>query len=285
MPLDALHHSSARLKSDARIASLGDPLRVWTIGGIYGRFGALCRAHEALFKAVRPRDRIVYLGNYLGPHSLWGGEGAAVLDELILFRSAIMARPGFFASDVVFLKGAGEDLLQQALRMPFQKNVSLWLPDALARGLECYTSLYGGTADELHCISQMGVIAQNRFSHHLLENIQSHVAHGDFFATLKSAARTEPKRAADSIALVPAGLDPTCPLTLQYEALCWPQRDIADLAAYPPFARLVRGQALRNEAPDKNRFVLTLDDGQGLGGTLHAACLDGHGRVLELLNF
>ncbi len=284
MPLDTGLHAVPRLKGDERLAPLGRPQRLWVIGSLYGRYGALCQLHDILTYKIRPKDRIIYLGNYLGEHSHWTGEGPALIDELITFRNAVISIPGFFVGDVTFLHGRGEDLLQEALRLPFQKNPGQWLMEAKRYGLEWYTSAYGGFGIE--DVAQAGLIGMNKWNHQIKQMMGQYVGHTEFFKELKTAAYTQYRRKQNDMAFVPAGLHPHYSLNVQHELLCWPEEDIHTLTAYQPFARIVRGQALRQITPEPNRYVLTLDDGRSsaggeIGGALYAACISYQGHILE----
>ena len=284
MPLDTGLHAIPRLKGDERLAPLGRPQRIWVVGSIYGRYGSLCQLHDILTHKIKAKDRIIYLGNYLGEHSHWTGEGTALIEELINFRNAVIAIPGFFANDITFLHGRGEDLLQEALRLPFQKNPGQWLMEAKNFGLECYTAAYGGF--DIDGIAQSGLIGMNKWNHQIKQMIGRHAGHTEFFKELSTAAYTQYRRKQNDMAFVPAGLHPHCSLNLQHELLCWPEEDIHTLTSYAPFARIVRGQALRQITPERNRFVLTLDDGRcmaggEMGGSLYAACISYQGHILD----
>lgn len=287
MPFDT-HHAPARLAGDTRLADLGLPQRVWAVGPLYGRHGALCQLHEVLARRLKPRDRLVYLGNYLGTHGVWTGEGLATLDELIAFRNALIAIPGFFVGDVVFLKGPREDLVQQLIRLAFQKNPAHWLDEAMGCGLEGYIAAYGGL-ETLYATINGGIIALNRWAHGFQESMRAHAGHSAFFAHLNSCATTRYAHSQAQVGLVPAGLDPALPLALQYDELVWPTADIRELAKANGFTRIVRGQC-RGEperAPHMatRAFVLGLDGGDGLEGAVHAACLDPQGQLLDVISF
>lgn len=284
MPLDTSAATLPRLKGDEQLANLGQPERVWAVGSIYGRYGALVELHNQLEQRIRPRDRVVYLGNYLGAHSSWTGEGIAVIDELIGFRNALIAVPGFFASDVVHLHGQGEDLLRHVRRLPFQKNHAEWVAYALAYGLESYTSPYGTTALELQELSHQGLHAMNKWAHRLGQIVAAHVGHAAFFSQMKTAAFSKGLMHA-AAAFVPAGFDPTFPLAMQHDLLCWPERDVYAVTAWNGYSRVIRGQSFAKEAPNQRPFVLTLDDGLGLNGKLYAACLDASGHMLDWMTF
>ncbi|NDE91464.1 MAG: hypothetical protein EB059_10100 [Alphaproteobacteria bacterium] len=132
----------------------------------------------------------------------------------------------------------------------------------------------------------------NKWTHQLRQNIQHHAGHIEFFNHLKTAAYTQYGKHSmhKDIAFVPAGLHPHYSLNLQHDLLCWPETDIHELTAYQPFARIVRGQALKVTEPEQKRFVLTLDDGKcmdagRMDGSLYAACLNSTGQILEWFSF
>lgn len=281
MPFDATALTAAvpRAHADARVADFSAAPRVWAVGGLYGRLGALDALHEKLHALIQPDDALVYLGNYMGPHSLWTGEGAAIIDALMAFKVKLVQDRGLDTASVVFLKGPGEDLLQSAQRLAFQKEAQAWLDAALAHGLEAYAAAYGVDGAALRDAAAQDLFSLNRISHFLQQSIAAHAGHKAFYACLKQAAfhvRT---------AFVPAGLNPTHPLHLQSEALCWPDCDLGAGIRIAPWQRVVRGQSYTTHVPDRYASTLTLDDGRSMEGKLHAACLDARGTVVEMLSF
>ncbi len=285
MPLDAHSFVAPRVASgDQQLANLGQPQRVWAVGSLYGRYGALMQLHEVLAKRLKPRDRLVYLGNYLGGHTLWGGEGVSLLDELINFRNAIIALPGFFAEDIVFLRGQREAMLHQLLRLPFQRHPASWLGTALNLGFESYLTAYDGMEPLAHSI-EGGLIALNHWVSNFRARMAHEAGHIEFFDSLSSCAATTYERIPRQIVLVPAGLAETHNLALQYENLVWPNTDIRTLQHYMGASRVVRGQSFDAGPPDPKAFVLSLDGKDDLEGKLHVACLDPQGQILDMLTF
>ena len=111
-----------------RFTDLGRPRRVWAVAAIHGDAGRLAALHGAIRDAIRPGDRVVYLGNMLGR----GPHVRATLDEILSFRREVIAAPGFFASDVVFLRGMQEEMWQKCLQLHFAVNpgeVLRWMLD------------------------------------------------------------------------------------------------------------------------------------------------------------
>jgi serine/threonine protein phosphatase 1 len=265
--------------SKSLVASLSIPQRVWAIGSVYGRYGSLCQMHEAFAKHIRLGDRIVYLGNYLGAPSQWSGEGRAVMGELIAFRSAVLRLQGFKPTDIVYLRGQNEDLCEQLLRLPFQKDPKAWVAMAMEKGLGAYLAAYDVNPQALIDAADNGPFVANRFTYYWKKIMASHGEHEAFYAGLVDAAHTQSHL---PLAFIPAGLDARLPLVSQRDTLCWPEDDIAPITRYFNYARIVRGQGSPTALPN---FVLTLDGGHGLDGVLNALCVDVRGNVIESLTF
>jgi hypothetical protein len=78
------------------IARLSRSGRIWAIGALLGNDTALEALARAVLSRWRPGDRLVVLGNMLGPN----GDPARVLNGLLLLRRRLMAanRGGAFSS-------------------------------------------------------------------------------------------------------------------------------------------------------------------------------------------
>src|SRR5690606_37790686 len=100
--------------------------RIWAVAAIHGEAARLVRLHESLWPRLRAGDRLVYLGNYLGR----GPDIPGTVAELLAFRCAVLAKPGGFACDVVFLRGAQEEMWQKLLQLQFAsapREVFSWM--------------------------------------------------------------------------------------------------------------------------------------------------------------
>src|SRR5207244_1969250 len=80
------------------------------------------------------------LGNYLG----YGASVAATIDELLDFRCRALARPDAFACDVVFLRGAQEEMWQKLLQLQFAQNPGEVLEWMVREGVEATVKAFGG---------------------------------------------------------------------------------------------------------------------------------------------
>ena len=127
------------MKGSERFAPLRRAARVWAIAAIHGEAQRLASLHAALMPRFTAADRLVYLGNYLGR----GGEVAATLDELLRFRREIIARPGIFAYDVVYLRGSQEEMWHKLQQLQFAINPREVLDWMLSHGVGATLASYG----------------------------------------------------------------------------------------------------------------------------------------------
>lgn len=261
----------ATLRADGRAEA-----RVWAVAAIHGEAERLARLHRQLEGEIAAGDRLVYLGGYLG----YGGAVAATIDELLVFRRTFIARPGVEVDDVVFLRGAQEEMWQKLLQLQFAAQPTEVLRWMLERGIGATVAAYGGSIAEGLAAAEDGVLALTRWTGVLRQAMRAADGHTALVSALRHAAVT----ADGAMLFVHAGIDPTCPLTAQRDHFWWgaPAFDSLD-QPYDGFRVVVRGFAPQGPGLVLTRPVTTLDAGCGRGGPLVAACFGPDGEVLQVL--
>jgi len=287
--------SSPPAESD-RFARLSGGRRVWAVAAVRGDRACLAGLHSALESRVWLGDRLLYLGNILGV----GPDVAGAVDELLLFRRAVLARPGFEPQDIVVLRGAQEEMLHQLLRLHFAPGPATaveavrWMAD---HGVAPTLAAYGTTVAEALRVAAQGPVERARWTTALMAAIRARPGHEPLLTTLKRAAYTVPRDLAGEAPgtlFVAAGLDPMRPFEAQGDAFWWNDAGFERAAEgvatedgarrpWGGFARLVRGFSRRADGPQEHGFAVTLDAGSGLGGRLVAACFAPGGELLEVV--
>ncbi len=250
--------------------------RIWAVGAIRGEHARLRALHAALALECKPGDQLVYLGDYLG----YGAAVVATVDEVLSFRRSFIAQPGVELDDVVYLRGAQEEMWQKLLQLQFAPNpaeVLRWMVD---HGIGPTIAAYGGNLDEgLNCVRD-GILALTRWTSQLRQNMRDFDGHTTLMSVLKHAAFTDD----NTLLFTHAGLDPSRPLSAQMDAFWWGSSDFTSLAApYSGFRLVVRGSDRRHGGVVVGPHIATLDSGSGRGGTLTAACFGADGAVQKLL--
>jgi len=268
---------SSPTQSDPNVfATLRGGGRIWAVAAIRGQHERLRALHARLAAECKAGDQVVYLGDYLG----YGAEVLATVDELLLFRRAFIARPGVEVDDVVYLRGAQEEMWQKLLQLQFAPNPAEVLRWMLDHGIGPTISAYGGHLDEGMNAVKEGILALTRWTSQLRQTMRLHDGHTALMSVLKHAAFTD-----DNVLLFThAGLDPQRPLSAQVDSFWWGSGSFAAMAEpYSGFKLVVRGSDRRKGGVVVGPHVATLDSGSGLGGTLTAACFGSDGNILQLI--
>lgn len=267
-------------------ATLRRSRRVWAVASIHGEAARLAALHDALAQRLNQGDRIVYLGNYLGR----GSDVRGTLDHLIDFRRWVIAQPGMFAADVVFLRGCQEEMWQKLLQLQFATNPAEVLTWTLNQGMAMTLASYGGNPDEGLAVARQGAVAITKWTQKLRQAMNLTPGHADLMAALMRAAFTDDGK----LLFVSAGVDPTLPLSAQVDSLWWGSANFGTLESpvslpYDGYARVIRGFARERVGKQlgasitSGRYTTTVDGGAGFGGKLAAACFDPRGQMVDVI--
>jgi len=269
-----------RLSLDYRFASLGQPQAVWTIASIHGDLERLTNLHEALAERIQPGYRIVYFGNYTG----YNIDSAETIDEILSFRRRVLALPGMTTNDIVYLRGAQEDMWNRLLQLQFHTNpleLFLWM---LGNGLAHSLQAYGINPHNGLAAAREGVISLTRWTNGIRQLLKEFPGHDMFMQQQRRAAYTALPDGRFPLLFVNAGIDPARPLAKQDDAFCWAGENFTQMTdAYAPFEKVVRGFDPTHSGVYVNCVTASLDGGCGFGGNLVGAGLTPDGQLFELL--
>lgn len=269
-----------RVSPDYRFTSLGNPATIWTIASIHSDLARLEALHTALIERIRPGDRVVYFGNYTG-HSV---EAVETIDEILSFRRLLLSLPGMKAGDIVYLRGAQEDMIARLLQLQFHTRpieLLLWM---LGNGLGHTLQAYGINPHDGIAAAREGVISLTRWTNSVREIIREVPGHDQFMGQYRRAAYTALPDGRFPLLFVNAGIDPARPLESQDDAFCWNGENFSQMTeAYAPFEKVVRGYDPLHGGLYLNCVTASLDGGCGFGGNLVCAGMAADGEIHEIL--
>lgn len=266
------------------IARLRPGGRIWAIASVHGVAARLGRLAERIVPRLQPRDAIVFLGNLVGsPPSGEPADVAATLDVALKLRRIVLSRPGARACDVVFLRGAQEEMWSKLDQLHFAVNGRDVLRWMLHHGVGATIEAYGGRdaiEEGLRAVGA-GPMMAARWTTMLRQAVRAHAGHEPLYTAVKRAALSEDGR----LLFVNHGVDPTRPLERQGDSFWWgaaqPFERIAE-----PFAGVehaVRGFDRAHPGIVSGTVGMTVDGGCGFGGPLLAVLLDSDGKELHHL--
>lgn len=268
-----------------KFAELGAPRRIWAIAAIHGDIDRLSTLHDHIATRFTARDRIVYLGNYLGVESR---HNAAVLDEILAFRAALLCKAGVEPSDIIYLRGAAEEAWQRLLRLQFAPSPLQTLEKLLASGVESYLKLYGVSINDTKSMARAGSMAITRWTNQLRVLQRMAPGHEQLICSMRRAALAYASlpatEATENILFVPAGFDPSRSLEDQGEALWWTSATFRlSGRAQNFYSRIVRGFDSVNSGAVLEEGAVTLDGGCGRGGPLMCGSFTPSGKLSEII--
>ena len=264
-----------------KFAELGSPRRIWAVAAINGDVDRLATLHDHLATRFTVRDRLVYMGNYLGIESK---NNAALMDELLAFRSALLSKTGVEPTDITFLRGPAEESWQRLLRLQFAPLPHQTLEKLLASGVEAYLRLYGISISDTRSIARVGSLALTRWTNQLRALQRNAPGHEKLMFSMRRTAYTQPGIDQKKLLLVPASFDPSRSLDDQGEALWWTASAFRVTGrAQATYNRIVRGFDSVNGGADLDDLAVTLDGGCGRGGSLICGCFTPAGKLVELV--
>jgi serine/threonine protein phosphatase 1 len=262
--------------ADTKFARFNRARRIWAVASIHGEAALLRRLHDQIARRFADGDAIVYLGNYLGR----GSAVAATIDELLDFRRRVLARPGGSACQIVFLRGAHEEMWQKLLQLQFAANPGEVLAWMVREGVEATVQAYGGELRYGFAATRDGPKTITRWTTTLRNAMNAAPGHTVLLASLRHAVSSE----GDRLLFVHAGVDASRSLAGQLDVLWWGGRDILELTApFDGFGRVVCGFDRQMRGLVEGEFAVSLDAGAGRGGPLLAAAFAAAGAVLEVL--
>lgn len=268
-----------------KFADLGSPRRVWAIAAIHGDKDRLMALHDYIAPRFAVRDRLVYLGNYLG---VGGRYNDVVFEELLAFRSALLAKPGMEPTDIVHLRGPAEEAWQRLLRLQFAPLPTQTLDSLLEAGVEAYLRLYGININDAKAVARAGSVAITRWTNQLRVVQRMGEGHESLMCSMRRAAFTKPEikkgSNAQRLLFVPAGFNAARPLEDQGDNLWYSPPSFRTVAnGLPTYTRVVRGYDFLRHGVDTDGPAVTLDGGCGFGGPLVCGCFKADGSIKEMV--
>lgn len=264
---------------DTRFADLGRPERIWAVSAIHGDVQRLTTLHDALLDELRPGDRVVYLGNYTG----YSQDAVACVDEILTFRRLVLSIPGMMCRDLVYLRGAQEEMWQKLLQIPFAPDpagVLLWM---LGNGVSDTLYSYGLSPHDGIEACQSGIMGLTKWTAKIRRALRAHPGHEIFGTHLARAAHTAPDLPCPLL-FVHSGIDTSKPLEEQGDQFWWAGKRFSEIQIpYAPFQKVIRGYDPGHQGLMLNCVTATIDGGCGFGGNLVGVGLDRAGEIFRTL--
>ncbi len=264
---------------DSRFSAIGYANRIFAISAIHGEVEKLAFLHDNIYEHISPGDRVIYTGNYIG----YGPNSAYVIDEILAFRRAVLAKRSMIPSDIIYLRGAQEEMWQKLLQLQFAPDPTKTFTWMLGNGLAATLGAYGLCQHDGIEACRQGIVGLSKWTAHIRDRLNNHAGHQTFTTQLVRAAYS-PEDAQYPMLFVHSGIDTQKPLDEQGDSFWWAHDRFDQITEpYLPFEKVIRGYDPTHKGPSYNCVKATIDGGCGFGGDLACTAFASNGNIIDTL--
>tara|TARA_Y100001970_G_scaffold283016_1_gene397169 strand:+ start:1284 stop:2096 length:813 start_codon:yes stop_codon:yes gene_type:complete len=266
------------LEKESNFVEFQNVSRIWAIGSIHSNLSSFNSIKKFILKNFKQGDVLVFLGNVVGLGSQTKETISSILELRFNLMSAFKLKP----TDIVFLRGAQEEMFNKILQLQIAPNPSEIINWMFDHGVDKTLNSYGFTKNEVLNIASSGTISISKWTSKLNQILISHKGHKEFFLNLKHAAYSSSKK----ILFVNRGVDISRPLSAQNDCFWWGYQNFSTLdKPYNSYIRIVRGyQSNKNNELElsKGKIVCTLFKQPLTNKKIYAGIFTEKGEIIEL---
>ncbi len=266
------------MNKESNFVELKNTSRIWAIGSIHSNLESLSSIKKFITKNFRMNDKLIFLGNIIG----LGNSSKETLSSIIDLRFNLMSKYKLKPSEIIFLRGAQEEMFSKLLQLQIAPNpneIVNWMFD---HGVDKTLSSYGYSKDEVLNVASSGTVSISKWTSRLNRIILENPGHKEYFLNLKHAAYSSSKK----ILFVNRGVDITRPLSAQNDCFWWGYQNFSKVnKPYKSYIRIVRGyQSNQNNdlEQSKNKVICTLFKQPLSNNMIYGGIFSENGEILEL---
>ncbi len=252
--------------------------RIWAIGSIHSSIESFQSIKNYIFSNFKKDDKLIFLGNVIG----FRNKSREIITEVLKLRFDLLAKFNLNHQDIVFLRGAQEEMFSKLLQLHIAPNPSEIIDWIFSHGVDQTILSYSFDPQEFKNVATQGTIQINKLTSKLNHQISLTPGHKEFFSHLKHAAYSESKE----VLFVNRGVDLSRPLSAQNDCFWWGYQNFSEInKPYNTFKRIVRGYH-SNQHNDlensKNKILCTLFSQPLKNDRILAGIFSENGEILEL---
>ena len=255
-----------------------DANKIWAIGSLHSSLESFESIKKYILSKFDYGDKLIFLGNIIG----FGNKSREIISEVLSLRFDLMAKFNLNPEDIIFLRGAQEEMFSKLLQLQTAPNPLEIIEWIFSHGVDQTLVSYNFDPNEFRTIASQGTIQINKMTSRLNNEISLVPGHKDFFSNLKHAAYSHSKE----ILFVNRGVDISRPLSAQYDCFWWGYQNFSLIdKPYNTFKRIVRGYQSNpnNDIENSKRKILCTLFKQPLKSKkILAGIFAANGDILEL---
>ena len=266
------------MTNDNNFQEFSNTERIWAVGSLHSSIESFQSIKKYILSNFKSGDKLIFLGNLIG----YNDKSKEIITDVLSLRFNLMANFNVNHEDVVFLRGAQEEMFSKLLQLQTAPNPSEIIDWIFSHGVDQTLVSYNFEPDQFKNIATQGTIRIHKLTSKLNRKISDTPGHKDFFSNLKHAAFTNNME----VLFVNRGVDLSRPLSAQNDCFWWGYQNFSLInKPYNTFLRIVRGYQSNqhNELEhSKNRILCTLFKQPLENKKILAGLFAKNGDILEL---
>jgi hypothetical protein len=266
------------LSKENKFQELKNTNRIWAVGSLHSNLQSFQSIKKYILLNFLKGDKLIFLGNLIG----FRNKSKEIISEVLKLRFDLMAKFNLNHDEIVFLRGAQEEMFSKLLQLQIAPNPGEIIDWIFSHGVDQTVVSYNFEPDQFRNIATQGTIQINKLTSNLNYQVSKIPGHKEFFSNLKHAAYSESKE----VLFVNRGVDLSRPLSAQNDCFWWGYQNFSQInKPYNSFKRIVRGYQ-SNEHNDlensKNRVLCTLFKQPLKSNKILAGIFSKNGEIIEL---
>tara|TARA_B100001063_G_C16747134_1_gene548208 strand:+ start:739 stop:1551 length:813 start_codon:yes stop_codon:yes gene_type:complete len=266
------------LSNDNKFQEFKNTERIWAVGSLHSSIDSFQSIKKYIISNFKKSDKLIFLGNVIG----FGENSKQIISDVLSLRFSLMAKFSLKHEDIVFLRGAQEEMFSKLLQLQIAPNPSEIINWIFNHGVDKTVKSYNFKPEQFRNVASQGTLQINKLTAKLNYQISSTPGHKEFFSNLKHAAYSESKE----VLFVNRGVDLSRPLSAQNDCFWWGYQNFSLVnKPFNTFKRIVRGYQ-SNQHNDlensKNRVLCTLFRQPLENKKILAGIFGNNGEILEL---
>ena len=242
------------MTTNNKFQELTNTNRIWAVGSLHSSIESFQSIKKYILSNFKKGDKLIFLGNLIG----YNNQSKEIITDVLSLRFSLMANFNLEHNDIVFLRGAQEEMFSKLLQLQIAPNPREIIDWIFSHGVDQTLVSYNFEPDQFRNIATQGTIHINKLTSKLNKKISETPGHKEFFSNLKHAAFNSDME----VLFVNRGVDLSRPLSAQNDCFWWGYQNFSLInKPYKTFRRIVRGYQ-SNENNDlknsKNRILCTL---------------------------
>ena len=252
--------------------------KIWAIGSLHSSINSFHSIKNFIISNFNEGDKLIFLGNVIG----FRDSSKEIVSQVLNLRFYLMAKFKLNHEDIIFLRGAQEEMFSKLLQLQIAPNPMEIIDWIFSHGVDQTIISYGFDPNEFKSVASQGTIQINKLTSKLNRQILDTSGHKEYFSNLKHATYSETKE----VLFVNRGVDITRPLSAQNDCFWWGYQNFSLVnKPYNTFKRIVRGyhsNPYNDLENSKKRILCTLFKQPLENNKILAGIFSKHGEILEL---